>query len=178
LPARDAKGSGGVPRRWRRRHVSARSGKSAGHFRLETVPSARARVTPCRAHAADCVQTYALQAESEGLRSDSGSMRRILPWPASRGEACPGPGGIPAPERSRPHAGCVRTGRPIAGGNGSQGDQHRDGRSGTATNNTGYGPSGLPEGSLESQAVPHCLDCGDGVTSDDPVSSKRDRSAM
>jgi hypothetical protein len=103
----------------------------------------------------------------------------MVPCPASRGEAMPGAWRDSGTgERSRPRAGCVRTGRPTVGWERVAGDQHRDGRSGTATNNTGYGPPDLPEGSLESQAVPHCLDCGDGVTSDAPVSSKRDRSAM
>ncbi len=115
---------------WRRRCSRLpRSGKSAGQSRLETVPgtSGRACITPCRlGMSADRVLVHALHAKATGLRGDGGSMRRISPCPASRGEGghsragCPGRRDCRHRERSRPHGGCVRPGRPTAGHRGQR----------------------------------------------------------
>ena len=56
-----------------------------------------------------------------GILGDGGSVRRILTCPAGWGEdghsraGCPGTTGCRHRERSRPHGGCVRLGRPTAG---------------------------------------------------------------
>ena len=93
----------GAAARWLRavtpEAVFARSGKSAGRFRL-----------------------YALHVEMAGLRRDGGSMPTAIGLPGKLGRGRPQPGripraggGFPAPGIPRPHGGCVRPGRPTAG---------------------------------------------------------------
>lgn len=93
----------GAAARWLRavtpEAVFARSGKSAGRFRL-----------------------YALQVEMAGLHRDGGSMPPDIGLPGKLGRGRPQPGRIPgaggdfpAPGIPRPHGGCVRLGRPTAG---------------------------------------------------------------
>jgi hypothetical protein len=127
-----------------------RPSKSAGYFRLETVPrtsgcASRLAGRACQLIASRCTRFSRGYRPPRGRRQHAGGgycrARQAGARAATAGLDARGRRGFRRRERSRPHGGCVRPGRPTVGWERVAGISTRDGRSGTAANNTGYGAS-------------------------------------
>ena len=114
----------GVPGRRRRRHVPAQSSKSAGYFRLGTVPrtsgcASRLADRACQLIASRCTRFSRGYRPPHGRRQHAGGgycrARRAGARAATAGLDARGRRGFRRRKRSRPHGGCVRPGRPTVG---------------------------------------------------------------
>ena len=112
-----------TPGRWRHRRVSARSDKSAGHSVWKRCPERRALSPPYSPGMSSgfvrvCVVRRAgLQGSAETAAACGGycRVRYAGATAATTGPDARGSAGFPRWERSCPHRGCVRPGRPTVG---------------------------------------------------------------